>query len=154
MSQTTASQNVFCTIITTSQYKFDNSVSTRSSPDSEKIRPNAREFLPARENISSIDSFISDLLAEDPSLHAEMQEARSWVGEQYFGDKQSLKALRLKAGLSQIELAKKLETSQPQVAKLEKGEVDPRLSTVQRLSAVLGVSIGEVAAAMDGSKNG
>lgn len=155
MSQTANSPNVFCAIITSSQYKLDATVSTRSSPDSERIRPNAREYLPERERISSIDGFIGELIAEDASLEAEMQQARKWVGEQYYSGQPTLKSLRLRAGLSQTELAMKIKTSQPQVAKLEKGEVDARLSTVQRLSVVLGAPIGEVATAMmDGRKNG
>jgi transcriptional regulator with XRE-family HTH domain len=45
---------------------------------------------------------------------------------------------RRAAGLSQIEVAQRMGTSQPAVARLEAGEVDVRMSTVERYAAAVG----------------
>jgi DNA-binding XRE family transcriptional regulator len=60
-----------------------------------------------------------------------------------------LSALRLAAGLSQAELAEKMEMVQPNIARLEKRPGDPSLSTLQKLAIVLGVDIREVIAAVE-----
>lgn len=49
-----------------------------------------------------------------------------------------LAARRRAAGLSQSEVAERMGTSQPAIARLEAGEVDVRMSTVQRYAAALG----------------
>jgi len=48
-----------------------------------------------------------------------------------------IKKLRLDVGLTQRQLAKLARVSQAHVAKIEKGRVDPRLSTVNRILQVL-----------------
>lgn len=48
-------------------------------------------------------------------------------------DLTDIKKLRLKAGMSQSELAKKAGVSQAHIAKIETGKVDPRFSTVKRI---------------------
>ena len=48
-----------------------------------------------------------------------------------------IKKLRIEAGLTQRQLAELARVSQAHVAKIEKGRVDPRLSTVNRILQVL-----------------
>lgn len=48
-----------------------------------------------------------------------------------------LKKLRIKAGLTQKKLAEIVGVSQAHVAKIERGKVDPRLSTVNKILEVL-----------------
>jgi predicted transcriptional regulator len=50
----------------------------------------------------------------------------------------SLRKLRLQAGMTQKQLATLAGVSQAHVAKIESGNVDPRLSTVNRILDVLG----------------
>lgn len=45
---------------------------------------------------------------------------------------------RTELGVSGRELASRMETSQPSIARFESGDVDPRLSTIQRYAAALG----------------
>lgn len=53
----------------------------------------------------------------------------------------ALAAERQAAGLTQTELAAALGTSQAQIARLESGNADAKLSTISRLAAVLGKTI-------------
>ncbi len=50
---------------------------------------------------------------------------------------QELRNLRLKSGLTQAELARKVGISQPLVARIESGDIDPRASTLRRILFVL-----------------
>ena len=52
-----------------------------------------------------------------------------------------LSATRRRLGLSQTEVAARMGTSQPAVARLESGESDARLSTIERYAAALGVGL-------------
>jgi predicted transcriptional regulator len=49
----------------------------------------------------------------------------------------SLKKLRLEAGLTQKKLAELIGISQAHIAKIERGKVDPRLSTINKILAVI-----------------
>jgi predicted transcriptional regulator len=49
-----------------------------------------------------------------------------------------LAARRRAAGLSQADVADRMGTSQPAVARLEAGAVDARLSTLERYAAAIG----------------
>ena len=64
---------------------------------------------------------------------AENQAANTLVAE--------LVAMRRAAGLSQNEVAERMGTSQPAVARLEAGLVDARMSTVQRYAAAVGARL-------------
>lgn len=54
----------------------------------------------------------------------------------------AIEVLRYRAehGLSQSALARRLGVSQPLIARLEIGEHEPKISTLQRLSSVLGLT--------------
>src|SRR6266542_5180249 len=53
-----------------------------------------------------------------------------------------LAARREKLGLSQTLVAARMGTSQSAVARLEAGEIDAKLSTVERFAAALGQKVG------------
>lgn len=44
----------------------------------------------------------------------------------------------MRAGLTQAEVARRMGTTQPALARLERGEADPRLSTIERYAEVVG----------------
>jgi transcriptional regulator with XRE-family HTH domain len=50
----------------------------------------------------------------------------------------ALSAKRVELGLSQTEVAARMKTSQSAVARLESGQADLRLSTLERYAAALG----------------
>jgi DNA-binding XRE family transcriptional regulator len=55
-----------------------------------------------------------------------------------------LSAMRLRAGLSQQQVAERMGISQPQVARYEQGKHDPGTETIARLAKALGASVDEV----------
>lgn len=69
----------------------------------------------------------------DAGRDAEQGELRSLVAD--------LAARRRAAGLSQDEVARRMGTSQPAVARLEAGQVDARISTLQRYAGVVGAQL-------------
>lgn len=64
----------------------------------------------------------------------------------------SLASLRLARGMTQADLAARLGTSQPYVARLEAGEHSPRASRLKQLGEILGVSTNTVLEAFDGDQ--
>ena len=98
---------------------------------------------PLPDGFVSIDDVVADFERDDAGKAA-MAEARRYVGEVFYRQqKPSLATYRLARGWSQKRLAQELGTSQPHVARLEAGRSDPQISTVRRLSAVLGISLDE-----------
>ena len=53
------------------------------------------------------------------------------------------RALRKKRGLSQMDIVRQSEFSLSHYQKIERGDLDPRFTTLRRLALVLGVSVSE-----------
>ncbi len=53
----------------------------------------------------------------------------------------SVKAARSRAGISQAELARRAKTSQPSIARLEKGQVSPTVISLDRIAKALGAEL-------------
>lgn len=86
----------------------------------------------------------------NPRRKAALERARRMVAEALPENTRfPLTKLRLRAGLSQSDLAKLLDTHQPAIARLESGTSDPRYTTIKKLAAALGVSEKEVFEAID-----
>jgi predicted transcriptional regulator len=68
-----------------------------------------------------------------PGLQEMLDRRRALITE--------LVAARKERGLSQTEIAAQMGTSQSAVARLERGDVDARLSTVERYAAALGQTV-------------
>lgn len=80
-------------------------------------------------------------MSADPKKADALGRARRRISREI--DEQSAFAvakLRLNAGLSQAVLAKLMGTQQPAIARLEKGETEPNLSTMLKLAEALGVT--------------
>lgn len=52
-----------------------------------------------------------------------------------------IKSLRIAAGLTQAELAKKIETTQERICMWERGKIKPSVDMLKKLSAAFGVKI-------------
>ena len=57
---------------------------------------------------------------------------------------QRCRQLRRKAGLSQLDMVRAHHFSLSHYQKLERGDLDPRLSTLQRLADAFGVSLAQL----------
>lgn len=100
--------------------------------------------VPLLADFTDIDTLVESEEA-DPATREEIGRGRQSVAENYYSaGARTLSFYRLRAGWSQKELAARLGTSQSYVARLEGGRIDPQVSTVKRLAAVLGVPAGEL----------
>ena len=68
-----------------------------------------------------------------PGLQGMLDRRRALINE--------LVAARKERGLNQTEIAAQMGTSQSAVARLERGDVDVRLSTLERYAAALGQTV-------------
>jgi transcriptional regulator with XRE-family HTH domain len=87
---------------------------------------------------------MSDFLAEMIAKRTKRNSDFPALVEAALNRRELLRALaaeRQAAGLTQTEVAAALGTSQSQVARLESGNADAKLSTISRLAAVLGKKI-------------
>ncbi len=76
----------------------------------------------------------------DPAKAVLMAAARKKVsGEMYKDELNTLSALRLAAGLSQAQLAELAHTTQPYIARIERGQTDPGTNMIARIAAALKV---------------
>lgn len=103
-----------------------------------------REFGVARPlplaNTRSLSSVISEFEAEDAVTTANIADARRHLAVTLYADEgESLSALRLGAGLSQVQLAERAGTTQPYIARIERGQADPSTDMVSRIAQALGV---------------
>ncbi len=80
-----------------------------------------------------LDEMIAESTERNPNFPALMEEAR-----QRRALLEALASVREQARIPQREVAESMETSQPTVARMESGTVDPRLSTLQRYAASVG----------------
>ena len=86
---------------------------------------------------SGIDSevLLDDMLKNDPSFRAEWERtayARAVANE--------IVRFRIEHGLTQSGLARLVGVSQAAIGRLELGEHEPKISTLQKLSQVLGIT--------------
>jgi transcriptional regulator with XRE-family HTH domain len=75
-------------------------------------------------------------LRKDPEYEAALEEL-----EPYEQIARQLIAFRTENGLSQAELARRCGISQPAIARLERGEHEPRLATLRRVAHALDASL-------------
>jgi ribosome-binding protein aMBF1 (putative translation factor) len=91
--------------------------------------------------------------AKRPERQAALARARAWLAQSAFGDEpDSLKKLRLEKGLSQTQLASLMGTTQAQIARIESGQRDVQVSTIERLAEALDVDPVQVFNAVRVSK--
>jgi DNA-binding XRE family transcriptional regulator len=94
---------------------------------------NQRPIAPANDERDDLDLEIearSRRNPEYPRILAAAERTRALV--------RALADARERAGLTQAEVARRMGTTQPAVARLERGDADPRLSTVERYAQVVG----------------
>jgi len=117
------------------------------SEDSDVVRCNFDWPKPC---VSAPDSRpIADFLRQldEEGFGDAIAEGRKALAGAGFSEPNTLRNLRLRVGLSQAQLAEKIGTSQPQVARLEAGTQEPTLKTLRRISDALGVDLNTLGTA-------
>lgn len=140
--KTTSSQSVSWPATTVTSPAAGTEIATRSLPGNvvwlEFPEPDS---VGIPDDFDDIDAVIEDIEAT-PAGHTALDDARRFVGREFYANQAgSLAAMRLAKGWSQKRLAEEASTSQPYVARLEKGNADPQLSTARRICEALGISI-------------
>jgi DNA-binding Xre family transcriptional regulator len=85
-----------------------------------------------------IADYIREL--EHDGFGEQLKQGRKSIAD-WIAPQAGMKRLRLSAGLSQQELAERMETSQSQIARMESGTQDLKLSTLEKLADVLEIDI-------------
>ena len=85
---------------------------------------------------SSLDEWLEEEGTKDPSFAAGLDEQFN-----KYRLAQQLKALRERAGLSQKQLAERVHTKQPSIARLEGARAWPKLDLLQRVARALGAEM-------------
>lgn len=75
-------------------------------------------------------------MLKDPDVRAEYQRL-----ENEFTLAHTLRAIRQSAGLTQQEVANRMHTTRPQVAKLESGNINVRIDSLARYATACGKKI-------------
>ncbi len=100
---------------------------------------NRDEQVPARHK--PIESLVEKWSA-DPGRRVALEDARRWLADAFYtagGD--TVRTLRLRKGLSQATLAATIGTSQPHIARIERGTENLMMDTCRRLAAALGIDM-------------
>lgn len=89
---------------------------------------------------------IDDLIAALEADHGEdyLADARKWAADVAFRNEDTLASLRMKAGLSQTQLATRMGMKQPQLARMERGKNDVQVSMIERIAVALQLPEAEV----------
>ncbi len=82
-----------------------------------------------------LDEIIAESTARNPEFPKLVEQARARRQKL-----RSLAVLRAKRGLSQTEVAARMGTSQSVVARIESGDIDTKLSTLERYAAAIGAT--------------
>jgi transcriptional regulator with XRE-family HTH domain len=86
--------------------------------------------------VDDLDLLIAESAVEDPDFPARVAARASRRILQH-----DLAQRRLALGLTQNEVAKRMKTSQSSIARIEAGEHDVRVDTLDRYARVLGCSV-------------
>jgi len=87
--------------------------------------------------------------SKDDKRRAALEQARVWFADSFHGEESiTVRALRLRKGWSQSQLADELGTSQPHVARIERGTENVTIDTCRRLSKALGVDMNTLDTAL------
>lgn len=126
-----------------------------TTPTSEKAAPKSHltgtdplsfyKLSPAPAALSVSDMF-AQLELTDSRAAAATEAGTKWVAQTFFSEHPTtLATLRMRAGLSQRELGNRLEVSQPQIAKWERGDApNMQLKTVHKLAYALSIDLTEL----------
>lgn len=96
----------------------------------------------------TMDNFLADL-ESDSEISEALPVGRKWIADAFYKNKNTLAKLRLEKGWSQKQLAEKLNTKQPYIARIENGIEDIQLSTIKKLAKIFDTGIIDIIEAIN-----
>jgi len=87
-----------------------------------------------------IDEYIE---SQDAETRSAIADAATWVADQFYAEKTTLASLRLRARLTQRQLAEICGVEQPHISRYESGRVEPKITHASKLATALGVSLDD-----------
>ena len=113
-----------------------------SSPSASAAPVLYREFSTSRPlpllHTISLDSLVSEFESDSEMAEHMVKARRDMAATLYADEPETLSALRLAAGLSQAQLAARAHTTQPHIARIERGQTDPGTDIIARIAQALG----------------
>lgn len=92
---------------------------------------------------------IVDRWNRDPERKAALRRGRARLANLVDGPNDlTLRGIRLRAGMSQTDVARAIGTSQSHIARIEGSRTDPALDTCKRLAAAFGVDLNTIGRAL------
>lgn len=130
---------------------FSTSPQTTTSPPPANVYqlsiPESTEEIPG--GFTRIGDYVAELEArQEGAEHIRAARARLAANLQ-LATPPTLRSIRLALGLSQLQLAARIGTSQSQVARIESGTHDPTYGTFERLARALRVKVTDAVAAFE-----
>ena len=89
-------------------------------------------------NTLSLDSLLGEFESDSEMAEHMVKARRDMATTLYADEPETLSALRLAAGLSQAQLAARAHTTQPHIARIERGQTDPGTDIIARIAQALG----------------
>lgn len=90
-----------------------------------------------------------DRWSTDPARNAALVRARGWLADvTNVANGDTVRTLRRRKGLSQSQLAEAIGTSQPHIARIERGTDNVTIDTCRRLASALGIDLNTLDAAL------
>jgi len=118
-----------------------------------QVRQSTRKPMLKRGEGKSISSLIAKRKASSPEAATSLANARKKLaGTLEENQGQSLKAYRLRKGLSQKELADLMDTQQSYIARIEKNATELRSKTILKLARALDITCDEVIEAVESNE--
>lgn len=134
---------------------FGSDVAASASDLSRTVRPLVQTFsvTALSQKHNDFDAFMAEL-ESDPANAQALEDAGTWIADTFYAEEgETLRTARLRKGLSQAQLAATLETSQAQIAKIESGRADMRLSTMRKLMQALDLDANQLHAMLDAQES-
>lgn len=113
------------------------------------VTVSASYVAPVEVSGKSIDDLVSTIQQQEGG-EARLQRARQRLSSMLAAKQpQSIRTMRLNAGLSQTQLAELTGLSQPQIATIERPISNPTIDTLKKIAEALGVRVSAVVAQWD-----
>jgi ribosome-binding protein aMBF1 (putative translation factor) len=113
------------------------------------VTVSASYVAPVEVSGKSIDDLVSTIQQQEGG-EARLQRARQRLSSMLAAKQpQSIRTMRLNAGLSQTQLAELTGLSQPQIATIERPNSNPTIDTLKKIAEALGVRVSAVVAQWD-----